>query len=201
MKRDQSQEKKKKKQNKTKIAKIASNCSQEWKKGESILDAWKKKKKEETNIYISAKKESPLGRRSVRNKVIAYPMRFVSQDAYERDSLPFSLSLSFFLSSIHPSFTNPLLFDKKKKKSLLVHSPLNVREPSGQNCVRNPLLLASIYTYLQLKIRARADLKRCCSTDISVPPLRCSAEHANDTLDDLLLGGIDYFFQHNTLNT
>lgn len=76
----------------------------------------KKKKKEETNIYISAKKESPLGRRSVRNKVIAYPMRFVSQDAYERDSLPFSLSLSFFLSSIHPSFTNPLLFNKKKKK-------------------------------------------------------------------------------------
>lgn len=191
---------KKKKQNKTKIAKIASNCSQEWKKGESILDAWKKKKKEETNIYISAKKESPLGRRSVRNKVIAYPMRFVSQDAYERDSLPFSLSLSFFLSSIHPSFTNPLLFNKKKKKkSLLVHSPLNVREPSGQNCVRNPLLLASIYTYLQLKIRARADLKRCCSTDICSSPAMLG--WARERYTRRSSSGRNWlFFQHNTLN-
>lgn len=154
-----------------------------------------KKKKKKKQIYIYRQKKSRL---SVvdRSATKLLHTRCDSSPRTRTSAILFhSLFLFpfFCLRSIHPL---PILFSsiKKKKKSLLVHSPLNVREPSGQNCVRNPLLLASIYTYLQLKIRARADLKRCCSTDISVPPLRCSAEHANDTLDDLLLGGIDYFF-------
>lgn len=159
-----------------------------------------KKKKKKKQIYIYRQKKSRL---SVvdRSATKLLHTRCDSSPRTRTSAILFhSLFLFpfFCLRSIHPL---PILFSsiKKKKKSLLVHSPLNVREPSGQNCVRNPLLLASIYTYLQLKIRARADLKRCCSTDICSSPAMLG--WARERYTRRSSSGRNWlFFQHNTLN-